>query len=363
MSVSNPVKDEVSASCLSGPFLPEQNITISQLIDQKAAQNPQATALCLGQDQLSYGELRQRSNQLAHFLRAKGIGAGQFIGICMDHGFEMVVGLLGVAKSGAAYVPLDPSFPAERLKFMITDAEIRYILSTTNTTTNTTTKLAKLAQAIPTPPIELLALDTLGEQLALFPRDHAPDDVPSSAPNNTPNSTPNSNPDNTPSLQSPVYLIYTSGSTGKPKGVLVPHRSLVNFLRSMQISPGIRPDDRLLALTTISFDISGLELYLPLITGASLRLLTRQEARNSSILNQLTESGEITLMQATPTTWQMMLNGGWQGHPKLKALVGGEAFPPALAQRMVVYPSPSDGYQYFHWRPNSQHSHLHFGQW
>ncbi|NES88127.1 polyketide synthase [Okeania sp. SIO2B9] len=295
--------NEADIPCISGPFLSEETKSTSQLIDRQAELRPQATALCQANNQLSYSELKTRSNQLAHFLQSRGLGSGQFVGICMDHSFEMVIGLLGIMKSGATYVPLDPSFPAERLKFMITDAGIQYILSTT-----------KFASAIPTLNVEVLQLDSLYEQLTTLPID---------------------SPEETPLPQAPVYLIYTSGSTGNPKGVMIPHSALVNFLLSMQISPGIKASDRLLALTTISFDISGLELYIPLITGASIRLLTRREARNGKILNQLTESGDITIMQATPTTWQMMLNLGWQGHPNLKVLVGGEAFPPALAKRMI----------------------------
>nr|WP_293096061.1 amino acid adenylation domain-containing protein [Okeania sp. SIO2F4] len=272
-------------------------------MDRQAELRPQAIALCQGNNQLSYSELRVRSNQLAHFLQSRGLGRGKFVGIYIDRSLEMGIGLLGIMKSGATYVPLYPSFPAERLKFMITDAGIEYIVSTT-----------RLASAIPTLNVEVLKLDTLYEQLTTLPID---------------------SPEVTPLPEAPVYLIYTSGSTGNPKGVMVPHSAFVNFLLSMQISPGIKASDRLLAVTTISFDISGLELYLPLITGASIRLLTRREARNGKILNQLTESGEIAIMQATPTTWQMMLNLRWQGHPNLKVLVGGEAFPPALAKRMI----------------------------
>ncbi|MGD1714037.1 amino acid adenylation domain-containing protein [Dapis sp. BLCC M172] len=296
--------NETNIPCLSGSFLPEKNNSTSQLIDRQAELTPQAIALCQGEARLTYSELRVRSNQLAHFLQSRGLGRGKFVGICIDRSLEMAIGLLGIMKSGATYVPLDPSFPTERLKFMVNDAGIQYILSTT-----------KLTSEISPLNVEVIELDKLlNEQLATLPTE---------------------SPEVTFLPEAPVYLIYTSGSTGNPKGVTIPHSALVNFLLSMQISPGIKASDRLLAVTTISFDISGLELYLPLITGASIRLLTRQEARNGKILNQLTESGEITIMQATPTTWQMMLNVGWQGNPNLKVLVGGEAFPPALAKRML----------------------------
>ncbi|MGK7902303.1 MAG: amino acid adenylation domain-containing protein [Hormoscilla sp.] len=303
MSVSNLIINEVRVPCLSGDFLPEKNTTTSQLFDRQAERRPNATAICMGDAELSYGELRERSNRLARFLQSRGFGSGQFVGICIDRSWEMAIGLLGIMKSGAAYVPLDPRFPPERLKFTIADAGIKCIISTTD-----------CASAIPDCDVEIHQLDALSDRLASIERD---------------------TPEVTLSPSSPAYLIYTSGSTGKPKGVMVPHEALVNFLRSMQISPGITEGDRLLAVTTISFDISGLELYLPLISGASLRLLKDREARNSSILNHFTESGEISIMQATPTTWQMMLNGGWKGHRQLKALVGGEAFPPALAKRML----------------------------
>lgn len=302
---------EASTSCLDGPFLQTEDsktednqATIPQLADRQAIRNPNATALCVGSETLSYGELQTRSNRLAHFLKSKGLGIGCFVGICLDGSFEMPIALLGIMKSGAAYVPLDPNFPEERLKYTIADAGIKCVLSTTDYAP----VVANIAN------VEILKLDALSDRLDSFP-----DDAP-----------------NTASLSDlPAYLIYTSGSTGKPKGVMVPHAALTNFMLSMQIAPGISQSDRLLALTTISFDISGLELYLPLVAGASVRLLTRKEARNSILLNQLTESGEITIVQATPTTWQMMLNSGWQGHPQLKVLVGGEAFPAALAKEML----------------------------
>jgi amino acid adenylation domain-containing protein len=305
MSISKDTTREGKPFCLNGPPL-ENNLgddraTIPQLIDRRAKETPNATALCFGNETLTYGEVQTRSNRLAHFLQSKGLGVGCFVGVCLDGSFEMPIALLGIMKSGAAYVPLDPTFPEERLKYTIADAGIKYVLSTTD-----------YAPVVANFDVEILKLDSLS-------LDSFPDDVAT-----------------TPSLSDlPAYLIYTSGSTGKPKGVMVPHAALTNFMLSMQITPGISRGDRMLALTTISFDISGLELYLPLVTGASVRLLTRKEARNSVLLNQLTESGEITIIQATPTTWRMMLNSGWRGHPKLKVLVGGEAFPPALAKEML----------------------------
>ncbi len=314
MSISNDTTSEARTFCLNGPPLEKEDnekednrATIPQLIDRQAKETPNATALCFGNETLSYGELQTRSNRLAQFLQSKGLGVGCFVGVCLDGSFEMPIALLGIMKSGAAYVPLDPTFPEERLQYTIADAGIKYVLSTTD-----------YAPIVANFDVEILKVE---QASCLLPSNSDAPTVEQAScllPSNL-----------------PAYLIYTSGSTGKPKGVMVPHSALTNFMLSMQIAPGISRGDRMLALTTISFDISGLELYLPLVTGASVRLLTRKEARNSVLLNQLTESGEITIVQATPTAWQMMLNSGWRGHPKLKVLVGGEAFPPALAKEML----------------------------
>lgn len=254
------------------------------LFQQQAAANPAATALRMGPQTLTYAELDRRSNQLAHWLLAHGASPGSLIGISLEPSIEMVIAVLGVMKSGAAYLPLDPAYPAERLEYVRRDAQAALILDESNWP----------------------ALDSL--------------------------------PANAPVAVSPselAYVIYTSGSTGEPKGVEIEHRALTNFLCSMQREPGMTPADTLLAVTTLSFDIAGLELLLPLITGAQIVIAPPSATRNGVELAALLKSAGVTMMQATPTTWKMLLEAGWPGDPGLKMLCGGEELTRDLASRLV----------------------------
>lgn len=284
-----------------------------QLFEAQAARTPEAIALLFGEQQLTYGELNCRANQLAHYLQEQGVGPEVLVGLNIERSIEMVVGLLGILKAGGAYVPLDPSFPQERLAFMIADSKVPILLTQ-----------EKLLGSIPYE----------GRQLALDSQWHL---LQGSSERNP---TSKVQPENL------AYCIYTSGSTGKPKGVLLCHRSLTNFLTSISSAPGLTNQDTLLAVTTISFDIAGLELYLPLLKGAKL-VLAEQEviSDGKNLLKKLISSG-ATVMQATPATWRMLLASGWQkseawqSRPaflgQLKVLCGGEALPLELAHQLLA---------------------------
>ena len=272
------------------------------LFEAQAARTPNATAVVFENEQLVYGELNQRANQLAHYLLKLGVGPDVLVAICVERSLEMVVGLLGILKAGGAYVPLDPTYPHERLSFMLDDAKVPVLLTQ-----------SRLVEHLPESSARVICLDT--DWLAIA-KESAENPASKAKPENL------------------AYVIYTSGSTGKPKGVQIPHRAVVNFLTSMSQKPGMTDEDRLLAVTTLSFDIAGLEIYLPLILGASVEIVSREVASDGSqLLSKLASSG-VTVMQATPATWRMLLEAGWQGSPRLKALCGGEAVSRKLVNQL-----------------------------
>lgn len=278
------------------------------LIEAQVQRSPDAPAvLHPGWGQLSYRELDSRANRLARVLRQRGVGRGCLVGLFVERGIDMLTAQLAVLKSGAAYVPLDPSYPTERLVYMCADAELSLLISEQS-----------LLDRMPWPRDRQLLLDTDAAQIA------AQSDAPLSR-----DIEQDAHPEDT------AYVIYTSGSTGQPKGVMVPHRAVVNFLTSMAREPGLTAQDHLLAVTTLSFDIAVLELLLPLCVGAKVVLATRDQSMDARLLISLLEGADITVMQATPSTWRLLLDAGWPGSNKLKALIGGEPLPPDLANRLT----------------------------
>jgi len=276
--------------------------TVVQLFEEQAARLPDAVAVTHAGESLSYRELNARANALAVRLRALGVRPGALVGLCLERSLQMMVGLLATLKAGGAYVPLDPVFPAQRLAFMLEDSQASVLLTQTS-----------LAGLLPVGAVRVVDLDHLapgdlvdGEDL---PPAAGPDDL--------------------------AYVLYTSGSTGKPKGVEITHRALTNFLCSMRLQPGCDERDVLLAVTTLSFDIAGLELYLPLITGARVELVSREAATDGQLLRERIEQVNPTLLQATPATWRMLIDAGWTGSQGLTALIGGEPLPPGLVQPLL----------------------------
>lgn len=274
-----------------------------ELIEKRAEEAPESPAILMGTRRLSYREVNEQSNRLAHFLRAQGAGPGQIIGVLLDRSIEMVVCLLGILKAGAVYLPLDPKFPKDRLAFMLDDAEVMIVLTQ-----------ADLREDAPSSQARIVVLEELAEALPKF----------SSVNLSVANS-----PDDT------AYVIYTSGSTGNPKGVMVPRRALTNFLLSMAEQPGMTASDVLLAITTISFDISFLEMLLPLSVGAQIVIAGRSQVSDPFELRKLLDQHGITVMQATPTTWRLLLESKWEGKTDLKILCGGEALTQDLAERLL----------------------------
>ena len=280
-----------------------QEMCMHQLFEAQAEQTPEATAVVFEAASLTYRELDQRANQLAHHLQTLGVGPDVLVGICMERSLEMVIGLLGILKAGGAYVPLDPEYPKERLAFMITDAAVSVLVTQD-----------RLVAHLPTHAAQVVCLQSTWEELAHYPVVSAGRAVTSTH---------------------LAYVLYTSGSTGQPKGVQIPHRALVNFLQTMRQQPGCTAHDTLLAVTTLSFDIAALEIFLPLIVGGRLVVASREVATDGVQLSTYLAHTGATVMQATPATWQLLLAAGWQGSKALTVLCGGEALPPALAAQLL----------------------------
>ena len=283
----------------------EPHARIEQWVSRQAARTPDEIAIVAKGTSLTYRELEARANRFGNLLRSRGVGASMLIGVGLSRGPDLVPALLGVLKTGAAYVPLDPGFPRDRLHYMAEDADVRFVI-----TEAANADLSGVARD------KQIRIDDDAATIA------AASDAPVAT-----------SPDW--ADDAPAYVIYTSGSTGKPKGVVLPQRAVCNFLTSVKREPGLTAGDRLLAVTTLSFDIAVLELFLPLITGARIVLAQREEAMDPQVLKRLIAEHGINFMQATPTTWHLLLDTDWRAPAGFRALCGGEALPPSLARRLI----------------------------
>lgn len=280
-----------------------EDLCVHRLFEKQAAKTPDATALVFNDASLTYSDLDQRANQLAHYLQTQGVGPDVLVGLCVERSAEMVIAMLAILKAGGAYLPLDPEFPVERLAFIINDAHAHMLLTEEH-----------LKDRLPAQTKQTVYMDGLWSRI-----DNSRKEPPAGGVRT----------DNL------AYVIYTSGSTGKPKGVEVPHRAVVNFLSSMAHEPGIDKDDTLLAVTTLSFDISVLEIFLPLTVGAKVNIVDRDTASDGTkLLDKLAES-RATVMQATPATWRLLVSAEWPGSAKLKILCGGEPLSSDLAGALL----------------------------
>jgi amino acid adenylation domain-containing protein len=280
------------------------------ILEKTANQFSDKIALVTRQRNVTYRELNESANQLAHTLYHEGIGVGDIVGLVLDRTPELLISLLAILKAGAAYLPIDPDYPQDRIVFMLSDSSASTVITS-----------RKYQQSSFTPQTKTLSVETLLQQSA---------------------SNPVSAPDIAVSSHDLAYILYTSGSTGRPKGVLIEHRNIVNLLFSMLNFPGITADDRLLGVTTVSFDIAGLELFLPQLVGATLVLADAETTRDGRALLQMLVDQNITIIQATPVTYKMMLAAGWDDtiipelQESLKILCCGEPMSKDLAQKLTV---------------------------
>jgi amino acid adenylation domain-containing protein len=283
-----------SYDALPGKLFPQQ-------FEAQVTRTPEAVAVTAEGHSLSYAELNASANRVAHRLIDLGIRPGDRVALCATRTPALLVGLLGIQKSGGAYVPLDPEFPVDRLNYMIADSGANVLLVS-----------GSLPEQLQVPQgVVRLEIGSTADDLA------------------------EQNPSVATQMNDLAYVIYTSGSTGRPKGVAVSHGALLNFLWSMRQRPGLAAEDVLAAVTTVSFDIAALELYLPLTIGARIELIPRHVAADGHALAKFLVTSEATTLQATPATWRMLLRAGWSGTAAFRALCGGEELPRDLADELL----------------------------
>jgi amino acid adenylation domain-containing protein len=265
----------------------------------QVAARPDSTAIRFGDRTVSYAALDTRADAIAATLHAAGLKQGDLVGICLDRSPDMVAALFAVHRIGAAYLPLDPDFPAARLDYIATDAGAAALLTE-----------RRLSHVLPGCPLKRILIDDVAPAGTTRPAVSVqPSDL--------------------------AYVLYTSGSTGNPKGVEIGHQALINLLTSFRANPGFTAEDSLLAVTTLSFDIAALELFLPLISGGELIVAPKSVTADPRQLDELFVSAKPSVMQATPATWRALIEAGWQGSPSLRILCGGEALPRDLADSLI----------------------------
>lgn len=286
---------------VAGPALSVPGACLHELVAVQIEARRDEVAVVCGEDILTFGELDERAARLTGRLFDGGVDRGDVVALFVERSLDMVVALLAIARSGAAYLPLDPRYPAERLGFILEDSGARLLVAQRHL-------LGGLPDSLP--PVIGVNDSVTGNPAGRLAPILGPDDL--------------------------AYLMYTSGSTGRPKGVEVRYGGVINFLASMAREPGVAPRDRVLAITTYAFDISVLELWLPLVAGARMVLATHEVATDGRMLGRLVADSDISLMQATPTTWQMLIDAGWRGKADLVAVSGGETLPTTLAEQLLV---------------------------
>jgi amino acid adenylation domain-containing protein len=274
--------------------------TLPHWFEETACALPDATAIIAGDESWSYRTLDQRANTLAARLNHAGIGPGALVAVALERGPDMVASLLAIAKAGAAYLTLDPALPAQRFAFIIEDAQPAALLTQRD-----------LKAVLP----------SVGVPVILCDDKSSTDDAPARDIRATPDSL--------------AYVLYTSGSTGKPKGVKIRQRALVNLLASIRERPGFARGQSLLSVTTLSFDIAALELYLPLVSGGTVIIPDRETVGDPPLLAALIAGARPDMMQATPATWRGLIESGWRGAKDTVILCGGEALSRDLADQLL----------------------------
>lgn len=296
-------KQAVSGACTVEVY--PDDVCLHDLVEAQVERTPDSVAIEFEGERLTYRALNARANQLAGYLAKRGVGPEVLVGICLEPSPAMVVAMLGVLKAGGAYVPLDPSHPAQRREEILVESAARILLTQ-----------EKFVGEMSLPDsLTVIPVDTIWPLIARET---------------------NENPVRTVRPDNLVYVIHTSGSTGRPKGVQMEHRNLVNFLLAFQRCPGFSAEDVVLATTTITFDPSVVELLLPLTVGARIVIVRREDVMDAHRLRDVLQQSGATVLQATPTSWKLLLAAGWEKSPGLKALCGGEVLSRGLADQLLA---------------------------
>ncbi|MGI5309470.1 amino acid adenylation domain-containing protein [Rheinheimera sp. WS51] len=289
-----------------GESYPISESTLDQMLHKQALETPDLAAVICQDKTLNYRQLDTQSTELAKYLVTKGIGRGSYVAIATERSLAMIVAMIGTLKAGAAYIPIDLNYPKDRVQYMFDTASIAAVITQ-----------EQLINALPEIKSEVVQLNSEGQIQNVHVSSN--------------------------SLQWPkaqltdqAYVIFTSGSTGLPKGVMLNHKTVVNFLQAMSRSPGVNQGEKLLAVTTISFDIAVLEIFLPLINGGTVVLADKEQLQDVNCILQMIQQHDISVMQATPSMWRMFLDLGWQGKRDMRILCGGEALPPELAETLLL---------------------------
>jgi amino acid adenylation domain-containing protein len=300
---------------------PVPDATVADLFEARVRQDPDATALTFGAAGLTFAELDARANRVARYLTRRGVGPESVVAVVFERSVDLIVALLGVVKAGAAYLPIDPNYPADRIAYVIDDSAAVCVLSGEGMSARLT-EFAVEAGSPSRAPVILLDDPAVARDLAALPAAALTQDerVRPLLPRH------------------PMWVIYTSGSTGRPKGVLVEHRAVVNFLGSMQQQFPLTSDDRLLAVSTHGCDMAGFEFYLPLLNGARLMLAAQEQVLDPWALREMIRSGGATMVHATPSLWRGLIadDSDPLDWTRVRAMIGAEALPSDLARTMLT---------------------------
>ncbi len=286
---------------IQGPTLPYPNLMLHQLLEERARVSPEAWALEYGDQRITYRELQKSIFQTAHYLWAQGVRPGHVVAISLARSPDLIMTIFALLHCGATYVPLDNGYPDARLQLLIDDCKADFFISDASksglSVYSNKIFITDILTAIPTLPVESVTHEGKSDSAA--------------------------------------YIIYTSGSTGTPKGVQVTHRNLINLVYSMGHEPGIGPEDKIFAVTTISFDAMVMETFLPLLHGATVVIVDEDTRRDGHLLLEKAREDDITMMWGTPSIWQILLDSGWNRPLNIKALIGGEPVPMTLAHKLL----------------------------
>jgi amino acid adenylation domain-containing protein len=278
------------------------HLCVHQVFEEQVQKTPDRVAVEFNHHQMTYSQLNMRANSLARYLVKQGAGEDKIIAVFLERGSDLPVSLLAISKTGSTYLPLDPIFPKARLEIILDDAQPVILVTQSS-----------LLEKLPQTNAQIVFID----DPAIFDQGSV-DNLGLGNP------------------LKPVYILYTSGSTGKPKGVPIKQHSVVNLVNSYSKMINATKEDILFAVTTISFDIAEVELYLPLFSGAKIVIGSQETAMNMELLMQAIDESNATIFQATPVTFKMLIRSSWPGKKDLKIISGGEAFSKELASELLT---------------------------